>query len=88
MSTLFWIGVGVVAIAFVGILVLAKYKGAGRQEGLNGLFAVMNLGFMLTATQVTTVFWLKLFIVAAFAAVAVRSLYLAATAHTGASTRS
>lgn len=77
MSTLFWVGVGSISAAFAGILLVAWLDLRRKSFALLLLFAAMNLGFVVVATQVRTFPWVKLGLVALFAAAALRSIALA-----------
>lgn len=80
MSILFWVGVGSISAAFAGILLVAWLDLRRKPLALLLLFAAMNLGFVVIATQVRTFPWVKLGLVALFAAAALRSIALAVRA--------
>lgn len=78
MSVLFWVGLGITATAFAGIVLVALLHFKRRPFYLLLLFAAMNLGFVLISTQLTTSLWLKLVTAGLFSAGMIRSLLLAA----------
>lgn len=80
MSALFWVGVGITTTAFASIILVAWIAIKRKPFYLLLLFAAMNLGFALTASQVTTLLWIKVGTVALFIAAAIRSIVLASAA--------
>ena len=80
MGALFWVGVGITTTAFASIVLVAWLDIKRKPFVLLLLFAAMNLGFAVTATQVTTSLWIKVGTVALFSAAMIRSLVLAAGA--------
>ena len=80
MGALFWVGVGITTTAFASIVLVAWLDIKRKPFVLLLLFAAMNLGFAVTATQVTTPLWIKVGTVALFSAAMIRSLVLAAGA--------
>ena len=80
MGALFWVGVGIITTSFASIVLVAWLDIKRKPFVLLLLFAAMNLGFALMATQVTTFLWIKVGTVALFSAAMIRSLVLAAGA--------
>lgn len=80
MSALFWVGVGITTTTFASIVLVGWFDFKRKPFYLLLLFAAMNLGFVVIATQVTTFPWVKLVTAALFTAGMIRSLVLAAGA--------